>query len=545
MEPTSNEDRLVLAAQAIDHDPDLSVRAAAKAYSVPHTTLTTRLRGTASRRDSTPKSRNLTDAEELAIVRHALDMDARLFPPRLSNVEDMANKLLADRKAPPVGKRWASNFVKRQPQLKTRFLRRYDHNRAQCEDPEVVSNWFVLVQNTIAKYGILDADVHNFDEAGFMMGAISTGMIVTSANKRSSARMVQPGNREWVTLIQGVNSQGWTIPPFIIVAAQYHLITWYKSSPLPNDWVIATTDKGWTTNDTAVAWTKHFDKYTRPRTIGRYRLLGLDGHGSHHSTPFELYCKENEIITLCMPPHSSHILQPLDVGCFGPLKKSYGRLIEEKVRAGVTHVAKEDFLSAFSAAFQDSLTEKNVQGGFRGTGLVPLDPTKVMTRLNVAPRTPTPVERGSETPAPWDPRTPKNATEATSQSRFIKDRIARHQNSSPTSALDAVDQIVKGTQGVMHKMVLLKSENHILRGEVEALSRRRRTKKTRLQKGGSLSLAAARDLQVRNDAEVEIREEKRRSSGRKPRVEARRRHCGACGKPGHNARTCQSNAQGS
>lgn len=128
-------------------------------------------------------------------------------------------------------------------------------------------------------------------------------------------------------------------------------------------------------------------------------------------------------------------------------------------------------------------------------------------------------------------------------SKFIKDRIARHQNSSPTSALDEVDQIVKGTQGVMHKMVLLKPENQILRGEVETLSRRRRTNKTRLQKEGSLSLAAARDLQVRNDAEVEIREEKRRSSGRKPRVEARRRHCGACGKSGHNARTCQLNAQ--
>lgn len=245
------------------------------------------------------------------------------------------------------------------------------------------------------------------------MGVISTGMVVTSANKRSDARMVQPGNREWVTVIQGVNSQGWTIPPFIIVAAQYHLMTWYKDRPLPEDWVISMTDKGWTTNETALEWIRHFNDHTRPRTIGRYRLLILDGHGSHHSTSFELFCKKNEIITLCMPPHSSHILQPLDVGCFGPLKKAYGRQIEEKVRAGITHVAKEDFLSAFLAAFHDSLTEKNIQGGFRGTGLVPLDAMRVVSRLDVAPRTPPPVEEDSQAPSPWDPRTPRNATEAT------------------------------------------------------------------------------------------------------------------------------------
>jgi hypothetical protein len=69
-------------------------------------------------------------------------------------VEEMANRLLADRDAPPVGKRWASNFVKRHEELKTRFFRRYDYQRAKCEDPTVIRNWFRLVENTIAKYGI-------------------------------------------------------------------------------------------------------------------------------------------------------------------------------------------------------------------------------------------------------------------------------------------------------------------------------------------------------------------------------------------------------
>lgn len=130
---TRNEERLMLAVKAIQNDPALHIRAAAKACSVPHTTLTMRLRGTSSRRDSTPKSRKLTDAEEGAILQHVLDLHARSFPPRLANVEDMANKLLADRDSPPVGKRWASNFVKRQPQLRTRFVRRHDHHRANAK----------------------------------------------------------------------------------------------------------------------------------------------------------------------------------------------------------------------------------------------------------------------------------------------------------------------------------------------------------------------------------------------------------------------------
>jgi hypothetical protein len=97
-------------------------------------------------------------------------------------------------------------------------------------------------------------------------------------------------------------------------------------------------------------WIRHFEKHTRARTVGGYRLLVLDSHESHHSNEFEEYCKENNIITLCMPPHSSHLLQPLDVGCFGPLKKAYGRQIENTIRAHILHITKDDFFPASYAA---------------------------------------------------------------------------------------------------------------------------------------------------------------------------------------------------
>jgi len=75
-----------------------------------------------------------------------------------------------------------------------------------------------------------------------MMGIIIAAIVVTTSNSRSRAKQAQPGNREWATVIQGVNALGWAIPPFIILAGQYHLANWYQECNLPASWRIATTD---------------------------------------------------------------------------------------------------------------------------------------------------------------------------------------------------------------------------------------------------------------------------------------------------------------
>jgi hypothetical protein len=320
---------------------------------------------------------------------------------------------------------------------------------------------------------------------------------------------------------------------------KHHLSSWYDNSPLPNDWVIATSENGWTTNERGLEWIQHFDKHTKARTTGVYRLLVLDGHDSHHSTDFELYCKQNNIITLCMPPHSSHILQPLDVGCFSPLKTAYGKQIEGMMRASITHITKEDFLPAFCMAFQAAITPENTQGGSRGAGLVPFDPEKVISQLDIRLKTPTPSNSRPSSAHTWVSKTPNNPTEASLQSTLIKNRIAQHQNSSPTEILRAVDIFAKGTSKVMHQLALLRAENQSLRAANEALSKRRTAKKQRLRQRGSLTVQDAQDLQGQRDIEVQIKEETQAGSGRKPRTETRARRCGKCGEPGHNARTCR------
>jgi hypothetical protein len=73
-------------------------------------------------------------------------------------------------------------------------------------------------------------------------------------------------------------------------------------------------------------------------------LLILDGYGSHLTPAFDKACKDNDIVAIYIPPHSSHLLQPLDVGCFGPLKRAYRGLVEQKMPLGHNHIDKFDFL---------------------------------------------------------------------------------------------------------------------------------------------------------------------------------------------------------
>jgi len=221
-----NEANILLAIQAFNQGQFQSMRKAAETFNVNRSTLARRLDGTTSRCESIPTNRKLTMTEKPVIFQYILDLDSRGFAPRVSDVKDMADTILCDQcdttKTTKVGKNWATNFITRQPALKSRFNRKYDYQRAKCEDPKVIGGWFDPVRNTRAKYGILDNDIYNFDESGFLMGVISRTIVVTSSEAKNPPKGLQPGNREWITVIQGVSALGRAIPPFVIFAGKFH-----------------------------------------------------------------------------------------------------------------------------------------------------------------------------------------------------------------------------------------------------------------------------------------------------------------------------------
>lgn len=286
-------------------------------------------------------------------------------------------------------------------------------------------------------------------------------------------------------------------------------------------------------------WIRHFDKHTRTRTKGPYRLLILDGHESHISAEFELYCKDNGIITLSMPPHSSHLLQPLDVALYSPLKRAYSKEIELFIKASINHIIKLEFFIAFKAAHFATFTETNIRSGFSAFGLVPHHPDKVTSKLDVRLRTPTPSPSRPGTASTYNPQTPSNPQQTTRHSSFIKTRVSAYKGSSPTPILDAVDQMAKGMNVMAHKITLMEDQIRILQEANLALSKRRRAKRSRVQLGGPLTVEESQKLQDDKAKSKRPATDKGENRGPSKRRATSSRCCGSCGKTGHNSRTCR------
>jgi hypothetical protein len=240
-----------------------------------------------------------------------------------------------------------------------------------------------------------------------------------------------------------------------------------------------------------------------------------------------------------MPAHASHLLQPLDVGCFGPLKVAYGQEINRLIRCSINHVSKTEFLPAFYAVHQATITESNIKGGFRGAGLVPFEPENVISKLDIQIRTPTPPEEDTGQAQPWTPKTPRTVNGASSHSEYLERRIKRHHSSSPESILEALQSLTKSVMHNMQKTALLEAEVKDLRDQNAILSRTKRVKRSRLQDSGKMTIGNRQSQIDQIDIDMQVAAELSRSGGRGRSEGPKVRHCRICGKAGHNARTCQ------
>ena len=531
MESLSKEERVQLALKAFKEGQYRTKKAASLAFDVSETTLRRRLQGTTSRMQKISNCQKLSATEESTLSAWILDMDKRGLPLQLPTVSYLAQLLLSARlsiQAITIGGHWVNRFIKRYPELKSKYTRKYDYQRAKCEDPKLIKAWFARVQETIEKKGILMEDIYNMDETGFQMGVASTAKVVCgSETKQSHAKALQPGNREWVTAIVAVNTAGWSLPPQIIFAAVNHQSLWYYD--LPENYVLSVSKNGWTTDELGIEWLqKVFEPTTAPRTIGRYRLLILDGHGSHATAEFDRFCMEKRIIPLYMPPHSSHLLQPLDVSCFSPLKHLYGQRVQEKIQKGILSIGKEDFLQIYSGVHQQALSSSNIQSGFAATGLIPLSPERVLSKI---PKTPTPPSTSHSNQSFGIGQTPANICQLEQQKKkieYLKGTV------SPSVVDEAMKKVIKGAELTMQNALLLQQQIHQLESENQYRRKRKGRTKHFIQNGGSLTVA-----EVKKQEEEQRRELERDAQPRPPRPR-RPQKCTICGVLGHNRRQCTS-----
>jgi hypothetical protein len=100
---------------------------------------------------------------------------------------------------------------------------------------------------------------------------------------------------------------------------------------------------------------------------GEYRLLIFDGHESHTTYEFISYCEKKKIIPFCLPPHSKHVLQPLDVTLFSTYKYYHAEAVDEAARTGYVEFTWVEFLHVLHSI--RGKRKKSIKKGFRDTGL--------------------------------------------------------------------------------------------------------------------------------------------------------------------------------
>src|SRR5436190_17682455 len=109
--------------------------------------------------------------------------------------------------------------------------------------------------------------------------------------------------------------------------------------------------------------------------------LICDDHDSHISGRFIHHCFQHDIVLILLPPHCSHLLQPLDVCIFGPLKSALSKELDHIFRTRISTLQKIEWFQAFMKAHVSSINVKNIQGGWHGTGIYPMNPTRVLKQF--------------------------------------------------------------------------------------------------------------------------------------------------------------------
>jgi hypothetical protein len=232
----------------------------------------------------------------------------------------------------------------------------------------------------LGEYSYEPEDIWNMDESGYGIGEEQVFKVLVYLDTKQKHRVVG-GKQEWVTDIECINAAGEALAPLIIFKGTTMNSRWLNKQS-PEGWNFAISKNGWTSNDLGLVWLKEvFDRQTSAMAAGRRRLLIADGHGSHIRADFIAYCIGHNIELLIMPPHCSHVLQPLDVGVFSAFKRYHTVETHALSPLSSQRIPRAEWVELLSRARSKALTKENILAGWRGTGLWPAAPMRVLRNL--------------------------------------------------------------------------------------------------------------------------------------------------------------------
>jgi hypothetical protein len=363
----------------------LKISDVARKHRISRSALSKRIHAkTSSKARGYESQRMLSDKQEEELVNYIHHLCERCLPPTPKIVANIAQELCGRR----LSKNWPSRFVARHKHvLDARYLNTIDLARHKADSRSNYEAYFAIVSQKIEEYNIRADNIYNMDEKGFLIGKLQkTRRIFTRElyERGTLAGAGQDGSREWITVVATICADGTRLSPALIYKAVSGNLqdTWLDDfEPDEHDCHFASSPKGWTSDELGYSWlTGLFDEGTASKARRSHRLLFVDGHGSHVNMKFLNWCEQHKILLAVYPPHSTHRLQPLDVGIFAPLANYYSQALDDLVRKseGHTSISKRDFFSIFWPAFEKAFTKENIVSAWSNTGIWPLDPQKVL-----------------------------------------------------------------------------------------------------------------------------------------------------------------------
>lgn len=311
------------------------------------------------------------DAEEGELVNFILGCSKVGYPSSRKQIIALAQQIAKEKGMEvSVTSGWWVSFRKRHPELTLRMSEPLSHVRAASVSPEVLDKYFDILEDTLRSNNLIDkpCQIFNCDESGMPLTPHPPRVVTQKGVKHSTA--ITSGDKSQITVLACCSAGGYVIPPFVIFDRK-SLKPEMTSGEIPGT-MYGLSSSGWIDSELFDLWfSHHFLAYAPPT---RPLLLLLDGHSSHYTPAVIRKAAEEKVIVFCLPPHTTHLTQPLDSSCFGSLKKMWVEechhyLCENPCRV----ITRYQFSALFHRAWARSMTMENVISGFRSTGVFPLN----------------------------------------------------------------------------------------------------------------------------------------------------------------------------